>query len=144
MPYTGREATQCAARLARLPGRRRELLALLALLGRPAPPALLTRASGRTLREVLDCLDRLARAGLAQPGQDGWDLTYPLAGQVATGTLGPAGQARVHLLLAQALERGDGDAAEIAAHLAAGGDRPGAATAYAAAAALRLQQALRR
>jgi DNA-binding SARP family transcriptional activator len=139
VPFTGREE-QCAARLARLPGRRRELLALLALLGRPAPPALLTRASGRTLREVLDCLDRLANAGLAQPGKDGWDLTYPLTGQVVTGTLGPAGQARVHLLLAQALERGDGDAAEIAAHLAAGGDRPGAATAYAAAAALRLQQ----
>ncbi|HEU5389798.1 MAG TPA: hypothetical protein VFV73_28255 [Streptosporangiaceae bacterium] len=82
------------------PGQWRELLVWVALLGRPAPPALLAQASGRALRDVLDCLDGLACAGLAHPGQHGWDLTHPLFGQVLTGTLGPAGKARAHLLLA--------------------------------------------
>jgi DNA-binding SARP family transcriptional activator len=133
-------AADCRSRLAGLPGRERELLALLALLGRPAPPALLAEASGRALREVLDGLDELARAGLAQPGPDGWDPTHPPAAHEVTRTPGPARTARAHLLLAQALEHGNADAAEIAAHLAAGGDRAGAAAACAAAAALRLER----
>lgn len=149
VPLTGREeeraavlpaATGYGSRLAGLPGRERELLALLALLGRPAPPALLAQASGRALRGVLDGLDRLDRAGLAQPGPYGWDCTRQPAGHEVTGPPGPARTERAHLLLAQALEHGNADAAEIAAHLAAGGDRAGAAAAYAAAAALRLEQ----
>ena len=88
-PFTGREeeraailpaATDYGPRLAGLPGRERELLALLALLVRPAPPTLLAQASGRALREVLDGLDGLARAGLAQPGPHGWDRTHQPAG----------------------------------------------------------------
>jgi DNA-binding SARP family transcriptional activator/tetratricopeptide (TPR) repeat protein len=146
VPLPGREeertailpaATDCRSRLA---GRERELLTLLALLGRPAPPTLLAEASGRALREVLDGLDGLARAGLAQPGPYGWDRTHQPAGHEVTGTPGPAWTARAHLLLAQALEHADADAAEIAAHLAAGSDRAGAAAAYAAAAALRLER----
>ena len=149
VPFTGHEeeraailpaATDYGPRLAGLPGRGRELLALLALLGRPAPPTLLAQASGRALREVLDGLDGLARAGLAQPGPHGWDRTHQSIGHEVTAALGPARTARGHLLLAQALEHGNADAAEIAAHLAAGGDRAGAAAAYATAAALRLER----
>ncbi len=148
VPFTGRGEERaailsapgdCGSRPAGLPVPGWELLALLALLGRPAPPTLLAQASGRALREVLDGLDGLARAGLAQPGPHGWDRTHQPAGHEVTGTLGPAWTARAHLLLAQALEHGNADAAEIAAHLAAGGDRAGAAAAYAAAAALRLE-----
>ena len=127
-------------RLDRLPSRWRELLAMLALLTRPAPPALLAEACGWAPREVLDCLDGLARAGLAQPGRTGWELRHELFGPALMGTLGPAGQARVHALLAQALERSGADAAEVAAHLAASGDRDGASVAYAAAAARRLER----
>ena len=126
------------ARLARLPGRWRDLLVWLALAGRAVPPALLAQASGRSLRDVLDGLDGLACAGLARPGRHGWDLTHPLFGKVLTSTLGPAGKARAHLLLAQALERSGADPAETAGHLAAGGDQGAAAAAYAAAAASRL------
>ncbi|HEU5417406.1 MAG TPA: BTAD domain-containing putative transcriptional regulator [Streptosporangiaceae bacterium] len=149
VPLTGRKeertaplpaATERGSPLAGLPGRARELLVLLALLGRPAPPALLAQASGRTLREVLDGLDELARAGLAQPGPDGWDHAHQPTAHAVTRTPGPARTARAHLLLAQALEHRNADAAEIAAHLAAGGDRAGAAAAYAAAAALRLER----
>ena len=62
------------ARLTRLPGRWRELLSLLALLGRPAPPALLAEAGGQELRDVLASLEGLARAGMTHPGQQGWTL----------------------------------------------------------------------
>jgi len=148
-PFAGPEEVRAAIppaagdrgpRLAGLHRRDRELLALLTVLGRPAPPTLLAQASERALREVLDGLDRLARAGLAQSGPDGWDRTHQSPGHEVTGALSPALSARAHLLLAQALEHRNADAAEIAAHLAAGGDRAGAAAAYAAAAALRLEQ----
>lgn len=123
-----------------LPDRERELLTLLTLLGRPAPPTLLAQASGRVLREVLGCLDMLARAGLARPGPRGWDRTPQPADDDVMHALGPVVTARAHLLLAQALEQRKADTAEVAAHLAAGGDPAGAAAAYATAAALRLEQ----
>jgi DNA-binding SARP family transcriptional activator len=133
-----RQAAQ--GRLDRLPSRWRELLAMLAVLSRPAPLALLAEACGWAPREVVDCLDGLARAGLAQPGRTGWKLTHELFGQALMGTLGPAGQARVHALLAHALGRSGTDAAEVAAHLSASGDRDAASVAYAAAAARRLER----
>ena len=63
----GSAATGRRPRPATLHGPERELLALLALLGRPAPPALLARASGRALHDVLDCLDGLADAVIDLP-----------------------------------------------------------------------------
>jgi DNA-binding SARP family transcriptional activator/tetratricopeptide (TPR) repeat protein len=127
-------------RVDRLPGRWRELLALLALLGRPAPPGLLAEACGWVPREVLDCLDGLARVGLAQPGWRGWKLRHQLFGEAQVGSLVPAERARAHALLAQALEQSGADAAEVAAHRAASGDRDRASAAYATAAAHRLER----
>jgi DNA-binding SARP family transcriptional activator/tetratricopeptide (TPR) repeat protein len=128
------------ARLTRLPGRWRELLALLTLLGRPAPPALLAQASQWELREVLDSLEGLTRAGLLQSGQQGWGLRHQLFGQALAATLHPAEKARGHALLAQALQQGGADAAEIAGHLVASGDRRGASVTYATAAARQLER----
>ena len=128
------------ARLARLPPPGRELLILLALLGRPAPPALLTGTTGRDLRDVLGDLEELADAGFAQPGPDGWVLGHELAGRALAATLRPAGKARFHALLAQALQHGAADAAEVAGHLLASGDRSGASVAYATAAARQLER----
>jgi DNA-binding SARP family transcriptional activator len=129
-----------AARLARLPGRWRELLALLALLGRPTAPVLLADAAGWTLREVLDCLEGLARTGLLQAGQQGWELRHQLFGQALADTLHPADKARKHALLAQALQQHGTDAAEAAGHLLAAGDRGGAAVTYATAARRQLDR----
>ena len=139
MPFTGREE-QCAARLAGLTGRRRELLALLALLGRPAPPALLAEASGRTLRDVLDCLDRLASAGLAQPGQDGW-IPVPADQPGGHRHARPSQKSMPARAARPGARTAARDTAEVAAHLAASGDPHGASAAYAAAAALRLRMA---
>lgn len=125
---------------ARLPGRWRELLSVLALLGRPAPPALLAGASGTKLRGVLDALEGLARAGLAHPGAQGWTLSHELSGQALAGVLRPAEKARLHALIAQALRDGAAEPAEIAGHLAASGDRAAAAAAYATAATRQLER----
>jgi DNA-binding SARP family transcriptional activator len=128
------------ARLTRLPGRWREPLSLLALLGRPAPPALLADAGGQELRDVLAALEGLARAGMTRPGQQGWTVRHQLFGQALAGALHPAEKARLHALLAQALRHGGADPAEVAGHLLAGGDRDAAAEAYATAAARQLER----
>jgi tetratricopeptide (TPR) repeat protein len=116
----------------------RGLLTLLALLGRPAPPALLADASGRELADVLDGLARLAASGLSQPGPDGWTPGHERISQVLTATLDPASKACVHARLAQALRHRGAEPAEIAGHLLASGDRDEASAAYAAAATRRL------
>ena len=116
----------------------RELLALLALLGRPAPPALLAEASGRELPDVLDGLATLAGFGLSQPGPDGWTPGHERISQVLTATLDPASKACLHARLAQALRHRGADTTEVAGHLLASGDPDEASAAYAAAAARRL------
>ncbi len=128
------------ARLARLPGRWRELLSLLALLGRPAPPTLLAEAGGQGLRDVLASLEGLARAGMTHPGPRGWALRHELFRQALAGALHPAEKARLHTLLAQALQHSGADPAEFAGHLQASGDHEGAAVAYATAAARQLER----
>ena len=91
----------------------RELLALLALLGRPAPPALLAEASGRELPDVLDGLATLAGFGLSQPGPDGWTPGHERISQVLTATLDPASKACLHARLAQALRHRGADTTEV-------------------------------
>jgi DNA-binding SARP family transcriptional activator len=122
--------------LAGLPSRSRDMLGLLALLGRPAPPALLAAAANTDLRSVLDILEGLDSAGLASVSPQGWTPCQDGTGirQVVTAAMRPADQARCHALLAVALRQRGADPAEVAAHLAASGDPDGAAVAYADAA----------
>jgi DNA-binding SARP family transcriptional activator/tetratricopeptide (TPR) repeat protein len=127
-------------RLAEMPSRWRDMLGLLALLGRPAPPALLAAASGTSLHSALDTLEGLGSAGLASPGPQGWALGHDLVRQAVTAAMRPAGTARCHALLAHALRQYRADPAEAARHLAAGGDDDGAAMAYAAAARRQLER----
>ena len=127
-------------RLAGLPSRWREMLGLLALLGRPAPPVLLAAASSTGLHSALDTLEGLGSAGLASPGPRGWALGHELVRQAVTAAMRPAEAARFHALLAQALRQCGADPAEAATHLAASGDHEGAATAYAAAAHRQLER----
>ncbi len=128
------------SRLGCLPARSREVLGLLALLGRPAPPALLAAASGTDLCAALEALDGLASAGLARAQAQGWALSHGVVAQAIRGIISLADTTRSHALLAGALRQCGGDPAEIAGHLAAGGDRDEAATTYAAAARSRLER----
>jgi len=121
-------------RLAGLPSRWRDMLGLIALLGRPAPPALLAAASGSSQRTVLDTLEGLGCAGLACPGRRGWWIRHELLRQAVTAAIHPAETARFHALLAGALRQRGADPAETAGHLAASGDNDQAAIAYEAAA----------
>ena len=127
-------------RLAGLPSRWRDMLGLLVLLGRPAPPALLAAATGTGLHSALDTLEGLGSAGLASPGPRGWALGHGLVRQAVTATMRPAETARYHALLAQALRQCGADPAEAARHLAASGDTDGAALGYAAAARRQLER----
>ena len=127
-------------RLAGLPSRWREMLGLLALLGRPAPPALLAAASGADLRTILDTLEGLGSAALAGPGPRGWALSHELVRQAVSAAFGPAETARFHALLAVALRQCGAAPDEAAIHLAASGDNDGAAMAYADAARRQLEQ----
>jgi DNA-binding SARP family transcriptional activator/tetratricopeptide (TPR) repeat protein len=148
----GRDATGAASivaagigqaagnRLAGLPSRWEDMLGLLALLGRPAPPPLLAAASSTDLHSALDPLEGLGSAGLASPGPQGWALGHDLFRRAVTATMRPAEAARCHALLAQALRQYGADPAEAASHLAASGDSDGAAVAYAAAARRQLQR----
>lgn len=120
--------------IAALPAGQYETLAFLALLGRHAAAGLMADATGTGQREVLDALDALCRAGLAVREHKTWVVAPgPVALIMARG-LDSERRARLHLLLAGALRARGAEPSEVAAHLAAGGDRPAAALAFAEAA----------
>lgn len=127
-------------RLAELPSGWRDMLILLALLNRPAPPTLLAAASRTGLHSALDILEGLGNAGLASPNPHGWALGHDLIRQAVTAAMRPAETARCHALLAQALRQRGADPAETATHLAASGDNDQAAMAYATAARRQLDR----
>ena len=115
-----------------------EVLRLLALLAREVPASTIAAAAGIDGRAALDTLSRLATAGLARLGEQGWATAHDLVAETVTAALGEADRGRLHTLLARALD-GDGDddgadPAEVAHHHRAAGDTAAAAQAYAAAA----------
>jgi DNA-binding SARP family transcriptional activator/tetratricopeptide (TPR) repeat protein len=127
-------------RLAGLPSRWRTMLGPLALLARPAPPALLAAVTGTDLRTVLDTLEGLGSEGMTSQGPQGWAPSHELVRQAVTAAMHPAETARCHALLAMALRQSDAEPAEVASHLAASGDTDGAAKEYAAAARRQLDR----
>jgi DNA-binding SARP family transcriptional activator len=127
-----------AERAARQPHDRKQLLSLLALLGREAPARVFARAAGTAETKILDHLDALARAGLIRLGDGGWGTAHDLIAEVVSDALDRAERGRLHLLLARAVEEEGGDPAEAARHLAGAGDRAAAAAAFAEAARRRL------
>ena len=126
------------ARAERQPPDRRQLLSLLALLGREAPARIFARATGANEPEVLDHLDGLARGGLVRLGEAGWATAHDVIGEFVSEGLDRAERGRLHQLLARAVEAEGGDPAEVARHLAGAGDRQAAAVAFSDAARQRL------
>lgn len=129
-----------ALRAHRQPRARRELLGLLALLGRPAPARLLAEATGTTVAAVDTQMDGLARAELVRHDERGWATAHDLVGETLRDRLDPVNRARLHQLLARALERDPSAGGERARYLAGAGDQPAAAAAYAATARQRLDR----
>ncbi|MGH9002742.1 MAG: hypothetical protein ACRDYV_06405, partial [Acidimicrobiia bacterium] len=129
-----------ATRADRQTSDRRELLRLVALVGREAPARIFARATGTPEANVLDGLNSLARAGLARLGDGGWATAHDLIGEVVAERLDRAESGRLHQMLARAIEAEGGDHAEVARHLEGAGDRSAASAAFAHAARRRLAQ----
>ncbi len=113
-------------RVAARPIDEREVLAVLALLGREARPAVLDVAVGD---EVLEALSRLHRRGLVRVGEQGWATAHDMVTDVVVDGLDPAERSRLHAALARALADED-DPALLAHHLRKAGDLEGARAAY--------------
>lgn len=118
----------------------RQLLALMALLGRPTSARLLARAHDAEARAVLADLDALARAALVRLDDAGWVPAHDLIAESVAGSLQPAERGRLSALLAATLREEHADPGEIARHLTAAGDYPDAARALAEAAGQRLER----
>lgn len=125
---------ELSARVAALPAPHREALALLALLARDTAPGVLASAAGVGRRQILDILDVLCKSGLAVCEHKTYAIRPGPVARVVTRSIDPARRARLHLLLAEALQACGTDPAEVARHLAAGGDRQAAALAFTTAA----------
>ncbi|MCO5167195.1 MAG: sigma 54-interacting transcriptional regulator [Planctomycetes bacterium] len=120
------------ARLARLPAR--PLLDWLALLDRPARPALLARLVERTEVEVARDLEELVARRVVERTEQGYELAHAKVRDVVHEALarGEAGHAphdrpEMHRRIARALEPGEGpgeggDLAELAHHLLEAGE----------------------
>jgi hypothetical protein len=111
-----------------------EVLRLLALLGREVPASTVAAGAGLDGRIALDALSRLATAGLARLGEQGWATAHDLVAETVTANLGDAERGRLHSLLARALDADGADPAEVARHHRDAGDTAAAAQAYAQAA----------
>lgn len=122
------------ARAARETPRRREVLSLLALLGREIPARLLALATRAEEADVVDDLQALDRSGLARLGDAGWTTAHDVIGEAVVAGLERAERGRLHHRLARVLEHENKDSAETARHLAGSGDTPAAAAAFARAA----------
>ena len=128
------------ARAARLPATRREILQLLALLGREVPARLLAQAATVTETDALDALDALAQGRLARLGDQGWTTAHDSIAETVARRLTAEARAPLHAKLADALRHHGADPAEIGRHLADSGDRSAAAGAFAEAARLALDR----
>lgn len=118
----------------------RELVGLLALLGRPCSATLLAAATGSAVPDVLAGLHRLALAELVRQDPRGFTVAHDLVGETVRDRLEPVHRARLHRLLARALAAEGVPAEELARHLSGAGDVPAAAAAYVAAAQDRLER----
>src|SRR4051812_553767 len=108
----------------------REVLHILALLGREASARVLALATERDEREVLDLLGSLAQAGLGRLGERGWAAAHDMVADVVASRLGNDERGRLHASIARALEETDAEPGEAAGHWRSAGDADRAATAY--------------
>jgi DNA-binding SARP family transcriptional activator len=124
----------------RQPREARELLASLALLGRPVPVRLLSTAWGVAPEDAMRVLRDLARNHLVRHDTEGFQVDHDLVGETIRDRLDPVVRVQLHQRLADALAASDGPVDELARHLTGAGDVAAAASAYATAAAARLDR----
>jgi DNA-binding SARP family transcriptional activator/tetratricopeptide (TPR) repeat protein len=105
-------------RLSHLSNATTELLQVAAVIGRDIDLDLLARAAGRPFDACLDDLDPAVVHRLLQPVDDRpgtFQFSHALVREVLADDLSPLRRARLHLKVADALDAGDDDTAEIVA-----------------------------
>jgi predicted ATPase len=118
VPATVRDAV--LARVSRLTGAGRDVVASAAVLGWPADAGLLTEVSGQTLAAVDECLHR----GVLVADGDTVNFRHELARLAVERSLPQVQQAGMHArALAQLTARGSADSRRLAYHAAGCGDR---------------------
>jgi hypothetical protein len=132
-------------RLARLSAECHELLGLASLIGVEFVLAVLTRASGQPVDDVLDHLGEAMDAGVIteiRPGAGRFQFSHPLFKEALTSSVGPARRSQWHAVIGRAIEAafaGDLDrhTAALATHFVRAGPYgdPQKAYAYSCAAA---------
>ncbi len=127
-------------RMEQHPASRRDLLRLLALVGREVPARVLAVALASDEAAVLGDLDALTRSDLARLGPQGWATAHDVVRETVADGIEPGHAAGLHAALARALEGDDADPAELARHTCAAGDAVAAAGFFAQAAVLRLDR----
>jgi DNA-binding SARP family transcriptional activator/tetratricopeptide (TPR) repeat protein len=132
------ERRAASARVGRLAAPERDVLESVAALGRGASVAVVAGIAGRDAAEALASLDALTRAGLVRLDEDGWRPAHDSIAEAALDRLEPGATMRLHLDVARVLGEREGEPAEVARHLAAGGDAAAAVDRYADAAELAL------
>src|SRR6266511_3152143 len=131
LPATVRDLLR--GRVEALPEPARQVLAAVALGGRPVPPRLLAAAAGLDERGLVEALRAAVAHQLlvSRPGEDGYEVRHALLREVIEADLLPGERARLHAGYAHALtgrpELAAGDspavaAAELAAHWDAAGE----------------------
>jgi DNA-binding SARP family transcriptional activator len=123
-----------ARRLDSHAGKATETLQLLALVARQVPARILAEAGETSERETLSMLTALSGAGLVRLTDGGWVTAHDMVAEVVAERLASDERGRLHELLARALDRDGGDAAERARHWRAAGDVARAADAQTQAA----------
>jgi DNA-binding SARP family transcriptional activator/tetratricopeptide (TPR) repeat protein len=119
-----------AARADAEPADSRDVVELLALLGREVPARILASATGRDERTVLDQLGASAQRGLVRLGERGWATAHDMVAEVVGQRPAADERGRLHGLLARALESADAEPGEVAGHWLRSGDQDRAAQAY--------------
>ncbi len=120
-------------RLDAVGGADRDVVDLLAIVGRETPAGELARVLVADPAAVLDSLTRLAHADLLRLGEQGWAAAHDMISDVAVRRLDPVRRARLHSLAATAADD-VADPVAAAHHWRLAGDAPKAAAAYATAA----------
>lgn len=118
------------ARVAPLSAGARDVLGVVALLGRPAPLSLLVASIGESADTVADHLVALDEAELVAFDRRGYGTTHDLVADAVRDGLTAPERVRLHLMIADVLAREPGSAAEWAHHLAEAGDRHAAVAAF--------------
>ena len=100
----------------------RRVLDALAIIGRPAEPALIARVAGMSIAAADDALAAAIRAGVVVTDEAGVALRHPLFGEVIDAELSGPARRGLHAAAAEAESEAHGDAAEIANHWWFSGD----------------------